>query len=171
MLTKFQPTLDGEARLLILIEAFSKGTQSLQGRTKLAKLDFFLRYPDYLERGLAIRKKEPIPPPKDIEWQDIETRMVRYKYGPWDPSYFAILGRLIGKGLVSPVPFERGIGYKVTEMGREVSAGLEDEPIWKSTKEGVTLLRRHFNLTGTTLKNFIYTNFPEVTQAKWGETL
>ena len=52
----FQPSLDGEARLLLLIEAFSRRENILEGRTKLAKLDFFLRYPIYFERALQIRR-------------------------------------------------------------------------------------------------------------------
>ena len=51
----FQPTIEGEARLLLLIEAFSRGIKTLEGRTKLAKLDFFLRYPRYFHRALQIR--------------------------------------------------------------------------------------------------------------------
>ena len=42
---QFQPSLDSEGRLLLLIAAFSRGNRVLEGRTKLAKLDFLLRYP------------------------------------------------------------------------------------------------------------------------------
>ena len=41
---EFHPSLEGEARLLLLVEAFSRGRKVLEGRTKLAKLDFLLRY-------------------------------------------------------------------------------------------------------------------------------
>src|SRR6266496_5531002 len=51
----FQPTEEGEARLLILIASLSGPTRSLEGRTKLAKLDFLLRYPTFLRRALAKR--------------------------------------------------------------------------------------------------------------------
>ena len=44
------------ARLLILIGTFSgmKGNKTVNGLTKLAKLDFLLRYPIYLERALEV---------------------------------------------------------------------------------------------------------------------
>lgn len=44
------------ARLLVLLKAFSgrDGTKTIDGLTKLAKLDFFLRYPTYLERALGL---------------------------------------------------------------------------------------------------------------------
>ncbi len=47
----FVSTIDGEARLLLLIDAFSQGGSTLQGRTKLAKLDFLLRYPAFFHKA------------------------------------------------------------------------------------------------------------------------
>ena len=83
----FQPSLEGEARLLLLIAAFSRRTRVLEGRTKLAKLDFLLRYPLYFERALHIRRPQLKPSPH-LHQPDVESRMVRYRYGPWDPAYF-----------------------------------------------------------------------------------
>ena len=102
---------------------------------------------------------------------NIESRMIRYRYGPWDPAYFSLIGRLVGKGLVVPVPTPRGIGLRSTDEGRRVANELASTDSWRTTRELAILLRKHFNLTGTTLKNFIYQHFPEVTQASWGEQL
>lgn len=168
---RFQPTLESEARLLLLISAFSQATKVLEGRTKLAKLDFLLRYPKYLQQALAIRRPQLQIDVGGSQPADIESRMVRYRYGPWDPAYFALLGRLIGKGLIRPVPYNRGIGYKVTDRGQGVADSLSREPSWEPISERVAVLRRHFDLAGTTLKNFIYEHFPEVTRASWGESL
>src|SRR3989304_7704696 len=89
----FYPSPLGEGRLLILINAFTTPTKSLEGRTKLAKLDFFLRYPGHLERALAILGPAKISIPEE-EQENIETKMVRYRFGPWDPSYFSLLGTI-----------------------------------------------------------------------------
>ena len=97
--------------------------------------------------------------------------MVRYRYGPWDPAYFALLGRLVGKGLVQPMPYPRGIGYGATQMGRSMAAALKSEPAWHDTAGRIEDLRQHFDLSGATLKKFIYENFPEVSQATWGQVL
>ena len=167
---EFQPSLEGEARLLLLIEAFSRGRRVLEGRTKLAKLDFLLRYPSYYARAVRIRRPE-LDDTADGPEPDLETRMVRYRFGPWDPAYYALLGRLIGKGLVTPVPFNRGIGYRVTDKGRALAVELREEPAWVDSAARINVLRRHFNLSGATLKKFIYEHFPEVTQAGWGESL
>ena len=169
-LSSFQPSLEGEARLLLLIEAFSRRRKVLEGRTKLAKLDFFVRYPMYCERALQIRRPGLVRA-KELSEPDVESRMVRYRFGPWDPAYFALLGRLVGKGLVRPAPYARGIGYRATEKGRLRAAALKGEPAWLDTSDRIEVLRRHFDLSGANLKKFIYENFPEVTQATWGQSL
>ena len=169
-LREFQPSLEGEARLLLLIEAFSRGSRVLEGRTKLAKLDFFLRYPSYYSRALQIRRPELVDATDGPE-PDLESRMVRYRFGPWDPSYYALLGRLIGKGLVRPAPFDRGIGFRSTDKGRALARAMGQEPAWVDTAERIKLLRQHFDLSGAYLKKFIYEHFPEVTQAKWGQSV
>ena len=169
----FEPTFEGEARLLLLIDAFSgeSPTSSLEGRTKLAKLDFFLRYPRYFKRALEIRGPKVVWP-EDVNTEPtIESRMIRYRFGPWDAAYFSLLGRLMGRDLVRPVPNPRGIGFRTTDRGKGLAIQLAETEDWRSTRELTRLLRRHFNLTGTNLKKFIYQNFPEVTQARWGDRL
>lgn len=168
----FQPTVEGEARVLLLIDAFSKGNSTLEGRTKLAKLDFFLRYPLYLNRALTIRNgNEMVPPGAFISQEDIETKMVRYRYGPWDPAYYAILGRLIGKGLVESIFIEKGVGYRSTEKGRKIARDLSSEEVWQDTAIKIALIKKHLNLSGSSLKKFIYEQFPEITRASWGQSL
>lgn len=173
----FFPSIEGEARILILINQFSGKTKCLEGRTKLAKLDFFLRYPGYFNRALQVRSTEKKIPDRDMlipetgEEKNIEHRMVRYRYGPWDPAYYGILGSLLGKGLIEPKSINRGIGYRTTEKGRKVANSLSNEVVWKEISNRSRLLRKHFDLSGSFLKNFVYKHFPEVTQAKWGEEL
>ncbi len=167
----FQPTIEGEARLLLLIDMFSSADNSLEGRTKLAKLDFFLRYPIYLKRALQVRGVEQEQQPKLDIYEDVEARMVRYRYGPWDPSYYAILGRLIGKGLVTSELLPKGIGYKTSDKGKALSKSLNTEPTWQDTIQKLKLLKKYLNLSGNRLKKFVYDNFPEVTKANWGQSI
>jgi hypothetical protein len=166
----FQPSSEGEARLLLLIDAFSRPDRALQGRTKLAKLDFLLRYPHYLRRALLVRRPG-VAPEAEPGSPDLETRMVRYRYGPWDPAYYALLGSLIGRGLVVVVPETRGLGFRTTERGSQLAARLGDDPAWASVAQRCKLLRDNFDLTGNTLKTFIYSHFPEVVGARWGDQL
>lgn len=166
----FEPSVEGEARLLLLISAFSSGSGSLEGWTKLAKLDFFLRYPEYLRRAVALRE------PTDVDRLSViptepGSRMVRYRYGPWDPAHYAIVGRLLSKGLVQRVPYARGVGFKATDLGIDVAKDLRRQESWSGYWEGCRILKKDFNLSGARLKEFIYRHFPEVAGAEWGERL
>jgi hypothetical protein len=162
--------VEGEGRLLLLISAF--GQTGIEGRTKLAKLDFFVRYPAFLLRALQIRVPGRELPVEGIEdTGPIEARMIRYRYGPWDPSYFTLLGRLIGRGMIDVVPGKRTFRYRATEMGKQAAADLASHEAWESTQSRCKLVKRHFDLQGTTLKTFIYEHFPEVGSARWGEAL
>jgi hypothetical protein len=156
---------------LLLIDSFSRKAEGLEGRTKLAKLDFLLRYPNFLRRALQIRAPGATPADAAEGVDTIEERMVRYRYGPWDPAYFALLGALIGKGLVITVPGKRGVGYRTTPMGREVATRLASSDPWRETTERVQQIKKHFDLSGSTLKDFIYRHFPEVASATWGRRL
>ncbi len=167
----FQPSIESEARILLLINAFTTPTKSLEGRTKLAKLDFLLRYPSFMQRALAIRTSSQVMELASEEQHNIEGRMIRYRYGPWDPSYYSILGRLIGKGLIETVPNQRGLSYRSTERGTQIAKAIAKEESWSETSVRVKLLKQNFNLSGNALKDFIYEHFPEVTSASWGQKI
>ena len=167
----FRPTADSEARLLILIDTFTTPTRSLEGRMKLAKLDFLLRYPDRLRVALARRAPAEEWPSNIDARPTIEGRMIRYRYGPWDPAYFALLGRLVGRGLIVPVPGTRSVTYRTTETGHQVASDLRANPHWDETSKLAVLLKRHFDLGGTRLKEMIYEYFPDIARAGWGKTV
>jgi hypothetical protein len=168
----FAPTVEGEARLLLLIDAFTGPTANLEGRTKLAKLDFLLRYPAFLRRAIAIRKPDAELPDPDPSEANIEQRMVRYRHGPWDPAYFALLGSLIGRGLIVPVSHRNGVAYRTTPDGHALADDLARTVAWQDVAQRTRLLKRHFGpVTGTFMKDFVYRHFPEVAQAGWHEPL
>src|SRR3954452_4635038 len=84
------------ARILVLLRAFQQPDRpAIEGITKLAKLDFLLRYPSCLQTALKARgvRHEAIPV-DDFEALTIEARMVRYRYGPWDHRYRRFLNVL-----------------------------------------------------------------------------
>lgn len=170
-LARFRSVPESEGRVLLLIDAFS-GTADkprvLEGRLKLAKLDFLVRYPKYLRRVLRDRNvSEKVLATVDEEPAPLQDRMIRYRYGPWDPSYFAVLGGLIGRGLIEPIPFKNGIGYRVTDRGRQLAAGLVEDDSWESVRRRALATRRHLDLSGTKLKDLLYEAIPEMTNADW----
>jgi hypothetical protein len=172
---RFRPSREAEARILLLIDAFSHKTRGqtrhLEGRVKLAKLDFLLRYPRHLRRvliaqGVSADKLEQIDPDE----APLDARMMRYRYGPWDPSYYAVLGSLIGRGLVEVSPLSNGFGYRTTASGAGLAAHLRADGSFNDINQRLTLLRRHLDKSGNTLKNMLY-ELPEIADAAWHEDL
>jgi hypothetical protein len=90
-------------RLLVLLEEFStKGkNREVEGLTKLAKLDFLLRYPQYLEAAMEkVNKGKYYVKIREHERKSVESKMVRFKYGPWDHRYREFINLMVGLGLV-----------------------------------------------------------------------
>lgn len=172
----YRTTRDAEARLLLLIDGFSRkrtGPRTLEGRVKLAKLDFLLRYPKHLatvlaSRGLRDAQREEL----DHQDSPLESRMMRYRYGPWDPSYFATLGSLIGRGLVEVVPAQgtSALGYRTTGAGASLAEQLTEDGAFNEVIGRIELLRRHLDLTGESLRKLLY-DLPEVADATWHKEL
>jgi len=171
----FEPSAEADARILLLIHGFSKGSGGLEGRVKLAKLDFFLRYPTFFARALRIRSSDATAASAaeraEAEGYNIESRMIRFRYGPWDPAYYGILGRLVGAGLVKPVNIQRARAYRTTELGRSVAERIGSTPEWAEVSVRVGHLRRYFDLTGANLTRFVYEKFPEVGATPIGQQL
>lgn len=164
---------DNEARLLVLIDGFSGRdlNQGIAGRTKLAKLDFLLRYPEFLRRLIQVRGVDADPGEDPWLTGAVERSMIRYKFGPWDPSYFPLLGGLVGKGLIGVENTKRGRKYTVTQTGRAVAAELRQDDSWLVVAKRVRYLKQHFDLGGRTLMELLYANFPEISGAEWGKEL
>jgi hypothetical protein len=174
---RFRSSPEAEGRLLLLIDGFSRTARGqvrhLEGRVKLAKLDFLLRYPRHLIRVLEARGVTPdnltMLNPDEAP---LDARMMRYRYGPWDPSYFAVLGSLIGRGLVvvHPLSGKKGFGYRTTDRGAGLAAEFAKDASFNRTVARILLLRRHLDKSGTTLKDYLY-QLPEVADASWREDL
>ncbi|WP_329485018.1 hypothetical protein OG618_00200 [Kitasatospora sp. NBC_01246] len=155
--------------MLILVDAFGKA--GIEGRMKLAKLDFLLRYPDRFTTLVELRAPGIAAGENPWLTGDIEQRMIRYRYGPWDPAYYGLLGALIGKGLITTRQRGSVATYAVTPAGHQLTKALAATDSWESVRERARLLHRHFNLTGTSLKDLIYETFPDIVNADWGTHL
>lgn len=174
---RYRSSREAEARLLLLIDAFSRSTQgprTLEGRVKLAKLDFLLRYPRHLATVLAQRGNSTPAARAGLVDQDspLESRMMRYRYGPWDPSHFAVLGALVGRGLIEVVPAatSQALGYRTTAAGAALVEDLLADGSFEELQERIVLLRRHLDLAGENLKKVLY-DLPEVADATWHQEL
>ncbi len=162
------------ARLLVLISAYSGASpgDSVEGLTKLAKLDFLLRYPVMLERALAAKGRST----RDVQLEEyerlsVESEMVRYRFGPWDHRYREVLNILVGKGLVTVSVEGRKVVITLTDRGRTLASELEASPAFQDYARRSTLLKRHFDVQATTLMRFIYETFPEVVSLRSNERI
>jgi len=158
--------LDGHSgRLLVLLRHFGSSTDApLEGLTKLAKLDFLLRYPVFTERLLDRRGRQWAfgTEPSDSERHAVESRMVRYKYGPWDDRYYPVLGTLVGLGLLQVSKRGRSFVMNLSAEGLKMAERLAEQEEWLAVDERARFLREEFNLSGSQLKKLIYTELPDV---------
>jgi hypothetical protein len=161
-------------RLLILLRAFDAGRgKSVEGITKLAKLDFLLRYPACLERALLARRKDPAR--AEVQPQErtsIESKMIRFRYGPWDGRYRRWIGLLMSRGLAETFIVGNTVHVRLTQTGRSVAAELSEHSDFRLLDTRSELIVQAVGaFSATKIKNFVYEVFPELSSMKWGEEI
>lgn len=161
------------ARLLVLLGAFADDEPGeIEGITKLAKLDFLLRYPAMLERALQARNRSArAAKVESYERECVESKMVRYRFGPWDHRYTEFLAVLQAKGLVRLRRIGRTRHIGLTEKGREVARQIAARSEFAKLAERAELLRKEFNLSATSLMRFVYATFPELSSMRLNESI
>ena len=162
------------ARILVLLATFAgeEGVDAVEGLTKLAKLDFLLRYPVMLNRALIAKGRSTNAVElEEHERLSVESEMVRYRFGPWDHRYRQFLNILVGKGLSTISVEGRTVVITPTDEGRRIAAELATDPNFEAYARRSKLLKRHFDLTSTNLMRFIYDTFPEVVSLRSNEVI
>ncbi len=162
-------------RLLVLLRASGgrDGLRPVAGIMKLAKMDFLLRYPNCLARVLEATVGRVSD--SDIEPHErntIETKMVRFRYGPWDSRYLRWIGLLIARGLGVAYAQGNTVYVRLTESGRDVADSLGRTPDFQDIRRRSVLTARAVgSMSATGLKAFIYEQFPELLSMRWGEEI
>jgi hypothetical protein len=161
------------ARLLVLISEFAgaDGTGHVEGLTKLAKLDFLLRYPVMLTRALAAKGK----PTESVQLQEfeqrsVESKMVRYRFGPWDHRYRLLLNTLIARGLATVTVEGRTLAIGITPQGTVIASSLARDGFIDVARRA-KILRRDFDIKATHLMKFVYATFPELLSMRQNEVI
>jgi hypothetical protein len=167
-------------RLLVLLgsaderkRSSATKAQAVEGITKLAKLDFFLRYPTYLERALTALGKPPsLAKVESRERTSIEAKMVRFRYGPWDSRYRRWLGLLHARKLVNISVQGNTVMIGLTDQGRALAAEMSATDAFQDLAErSEVILKNLGGMSATKLKNFVYQVVPEITTMEWGEDI
>lgn len=154
-----------QARVLLLVTAVAAArghAGKLDGLTKLAKLDFLLRYPALAPQVLD--RLDQTDPRLHLGVSDfaapteVEAPMRRYKYGPWDDRYYAIIGALIGRGLLRYTAARKGsVAVAPTPAGRRLAGELAGSPQWTEIHDrSSAIAEASANMTGSALKDLIY---------------
>jgi hypothetical protein len=159
--------------LLLLLAANKRSSRSIEGITKLAKLDFLLRYPNCLERALEAEKKNTeLAEIKTYERTTIESKMIRFKYGPWDARYRRWLSLLASRGLVTINIKGRTVIIELTDKGREIAEKFSIDSSFSDINSRSQLIIKTFGaMSATRIKEFVYEVFPELETMKWGEDI
>lgn len=169
-----------QARVLLLVTAVatSPGHQGrLDGLTKLAKLDFLLRYPalaatvldslDQADPRLCLTQDEAADP------SNTEAPMTRYKYGPWDDRYYPVIGALVGRGLIGYVQSRRGsVALTPTRAGEALAADMAASADWADIAErSSAIAEASAGMTGNALKDLIYQRLATLMDRAYGEVI
>jgi hypothetical protein len=167
-------------RLLVLIRGVdlrkrtaATKAKAVEGITKLAKLDFLLRYPTCLERALQYEKKDPqqaeVAP---RERTSIESKMIRFRYGPWDARYRRWLGLLVARGLLRVGLEGHTVQIGLTDAGRDLADMFRSNELYADqTRRSDVIAKTFGGFSATGLKDFVYEVIPEITDMKWGEEI
>ena len=144
------------ARLLLLLGICGVSGR-IEGLTKLAKLDFFVRYPEFFNKAAAAAN-ESIRSASKI----VESSMVRYHYGPWDKRYYEIIAYLRSRGLIQITQENNTYIFQLTPLGKDKVKLLKTELAYTNLCEQMNRVKSTFGKkAGSTLKNMIYKIFQE----------
>jgi len=155
------------ARLLLLFRHCGTKGQRIDSLTKMAKLDFFVRYPTFFAVAAAAEGKAGTSEATE------ESRMVRYHYGPWDNRYYQLLSYLEALGLLAVSRKGTSFQLELTDEGARVAAGLTESPSFESLVSHMREVKKVLGgKSGTRLKNLVYELFErEVGERSLGEVI
>jgi hypothetical protein len=155
------------ARVILLLSQCGSNNK-INGLTKLAKLDFFVRYPSFFER-VAVHLNKPV----QAATSDTESIMVRHHYGPWDKRYYQVLAFLEARGLMAVTKYGNSFDFELTPLGVEKATILAKNNAYAALVAQMKVVRKLLGRkTGTQLKNLVYEVFDtEVKHRKLGELI
>jgi hypothetical protein len=142
-------------RLLLLLGTCGGTAGAISGLTKMAKLDFFVRYPEFFKtvesRGKSAREEGAV-----------EAAMIRHHYGPWDKRYYHLLAYLEARQLISVSLTGRAYRIALTPTGKIAAKRLAASDAFADLLEHMREVNAKFGRkTGNELKNLIYETFGE----------
>ena len=148
------------SRLILLLKYCgtkerSNGTFRIDGLTKLAKLDFFIRYPQFFK---TVSKK--LEKDVEVERKDIDSKMIRFHYGPWDHRYYQVLPYLEARGLIEIESISNTYKIRLTQKGVSVSESFDEVTSFENLIKDMRTVKKVLGqFSGTKLKDLVYDTF------------
>ena len=169
-----------QARVLLLVTAVAAAqghSGKVDGLTKLAKLDFLLRYPALAPSVLD--RLDPADPRLHLSDDDradpanAEAPMIRYKYGPWDDRYYPVIGALVSRGLLRYARGRRGsVALAPTPPdGRSPGSSAAASEWNEIADRSSAIADASSGLTGNALKDLIYNRLAALMDRPHRETI
>jgi hypothetical protein len=128
----------------------------------MAKLDFFVRYPQFFLEVcgyLGVKGSSRA--------QSIESSMVRYRYGPWDQRYYHLLAYLEGKELISVRKQGNAYEFELTGAGKKAAEQLRKSGPFAQVVAQMREVKEVLGgKTGSALKKLVYEVFEEEIRRK-----
>ena len=121
--------------------------------------------------------RQPQAKPADVAVQErertsIETKMIRFRYGPWDARYRRWLGLLSSRGLVRLAVDGNTVVIGLTDAGRTLVETIKSNALFSELARRSDLtVKAVGSMSATRLKDFVYEAIPEITDMKWGEEI
>lgn len=144
------------ARILLLLQVCGNKNQ-ISGLTKMAKLDFFVRYPSFFVKICDSLNQTPT-----TNFTTSDSPMIRYHYGPWDPRYYHILAYLESKQLVEIEKAGKSFKISLTKSGVEIAKKLAKDSSFEDLVLQMKDVKKVLGAkSGSQLKNLIYQFFEE----------
>lgn len=156
------------ARLLLLLK-YCGANGHIDGLTKLAKLDFFIRYPEFFETVSSFMGQAT-----KSSTEHVESKMIRYRYGPWDKRYYDILSYLRSKDLILVLKVNKGaFRFQLTETGKKIASEIGGQNEFGQLVDQMKKVKKILGKkSGSVLKKIIYEVFQdEVTQKPLDEVI
>ncbi|MFQ6310101.1 hypothetical protein [Lysobacter capsici] len=161
------------ARLLLLFRICGVSNR-IDGLTKMAKLDFFVRYPDFFQAAKAAVAPDADPgDTSNAIVEATEAAMVRHHYGPWDKRYYQVLASLESRRLIEVTKEKSSYRLSLTATGKERADLLAKTVSFTPVVARMKDVKRVFGgKSGDYLKRLIYRLFDtEVGQREMGKVI
>lgn len=138
-------------RVLILVYTLigSKNDKTTIELTKLAKMDFLLRYPSALDSALTSLNKNKNLNITEAEKNNIETNILSFRFSPWSSDFRRLMVLLNAKSLLRWERREKSLDIYKTPIGLKLYQELLNFDEFKSMIQQAKAIKTNISTLST----------------------